>query len=83
MDRSEAFANLKACAVEVLHVDEGVVTEEARFKEDLDADSLALIEFVMALEEQFDITVPEEELEGVTTVGQALDLVMTKLAARA
>ena len=83
MDRSEAFAQLQAAAVEVLHVDEGAVTEEARFKEDLDADSLALIEFVMALEEKFDISVPEEELDGVTTVGQALDLVMSKLAASA
>jgi acyl carrier protein len=83
MDRSEAFAQLQSAAVEVLHVDPGTVTEDARFKEDLDADSLALIEFVMALEEKFDISVPEEELDGVTKVGQALDLVMTKLAASA
>jgi len=83
MDRSEAFTKLTECAVEVLHVDGGQVTEQARFKEDLDADSLALIEFVMALEEKFDISVPEEELDGVTTVGQAMDLVMGKLAAGA
>jgi acyl carrier protein len=69
--------------VEVLHVDASAVTEDARFKEDLDADSLALIEFVMALEERFDISVPEEELDGVTKVGQALDLVMAKLPASA
>ena len=81
MDRSEAFAVLQDCAVEVLHVDPSAVAEDARFKEDLDADSLALIEFVMALEEKLDISVPEEDLDGVTTVGQALDLVMTKLAA--
>jgi acyl carrier protein len=83
MDRSDALAQLQSAAVEVLHVDAGAVTEQARFKEDLDADSLALIEFVMALEEKFDISVPEEELDGVTTVGQALDLVMAKLAASA
>jgi len=83
MDRSAAFTKLTECAVEVLHVDAGQVSEEARFKEDLDADSLALIEFVMALEEKFDISVPEEELDGVTAVGQALDLVMAKLAAQA
>ena len=83
MDRSEAFAVLQDCAVEVLHVDKSAVAEDARFKEDLDADSLALIEFVMALEEKLDISVPEEELDGVTTVGQALDLVVNKLAARA
>jgi acyl carrier protein len=68
-------------AVEVLSVEPDAVVEEARFKEDLDADSLALIEFVMALEERFDISVPEEELDGVTKVGQALDLVMAKLPA--
>ena len=83
MDRSEAFVQLQSAAVEVLHVDADAVTEDARFKEDLDADSLALIEFVMALEERFDISVPEEELDGVTRVGQALDLVMAKLPASA
>ena len=83
MDRSEALGVLTECAVEVLHVDATAVTEDARFKEDLDADSLALIEFVMALEERFDISVPEEELDGVTKVGQALDLVMAKLPASA
>lgn len=83
MDRSDALVQLQSAAVEVLHVEASAVTEQARFKEDLDADSLALIEFVMALEEKFDISVPEEELDGVTTVGQALDLVMAKLAASA
>jgi len=63
-------------------VEPDAVTEEARFKEDLDADSLDLVEFVMALEEEFDITVPEEALEGVTTVGQAVSLVSDKLSAR-
>jgi acyl carrier protein len=59
------------------------VTEGARFKEDLDADSLDLVEMVMGLEERFDISVPEEDLEGVTTVGQALDLVLSKVGAGA
>jgi acyl carrier protein len=59
------------------------VTEGARFKEDLDADSLDLVELVMGLEERFDISVPEEELEDVTTVGQAVDLVMSKASAGA
>ena len=83
MDRAEAFAILKEAAVEVLAVDPSAVTEEARFKEDLDADSLDLVEFVMALEERFDISVPEEDLEGIETVGQALTLVLGKLAANA
>ena len=83
MDRAEAFAILKEAAVEVLAVDPSAVTEEARFKEDLDADSLDLVEFVMALEERFDISVPEEDLEGVDTVGHALTLVLDKLATHA
>jgi acyl carrier protein len=83
MDRAEAFAILKEAAVEVLAVDPSAVTEEARFKEDLDADSLDLVEFVMALEERFDISVPEEDLDGIDTVGQALTLVLGKLGANA
>ena len=55
------------------------VTPEASFADDLDADSLDLVELVMALEEQFDITVDESELEGVQTVGQAFELVHSKL----
>ena len=83
MDRAEAFAILKEAAVEVLAVDPSAVTEEARFKEDLDADSLDLVEFVMAVEDRFDVKIPEEELKGVLTVGQAIDLVLAKSAAPA
>jgi acyl carrier protein len=63
----------------VLQVDESKVTPDARFSEDLDADSLDLVELVMALEEQFDITVDESELEGIETVEQAFSLVTSKL----
>jgi acyl carrier protein len=52
---------------------------EAKFGDDLDADSLDLVELVMALEEEFDISVPEEDLEGIETVDQAVDLVRSKL----
>ena len=79
MDRAAALATIQDVAAEVLSVEPGQVTEGARFKEDLDADSLDLVELVMALEEEFDIEVPEEELEGVETVGQAYDLVVAKL----
>ncbi len=79
MDNSEAFDKFKQCAVEVLQVDAAKVTPDARFAEDLDADSLDLVELVMALEEQFDISVDESELEGVETVNQAFDLVTSKL----
>jgi acyl carrier protein len=82
MERTEALATITDVAVEVLSVEPAQVTETARFKEDLDADSLDLVEFVMGLEEKFDIVVPEDDLDGVTTVGQAVDLVMAKLASK-
>ena len=72
------FERFKKCAVEVLAVDPAKVTVEAKFGDDLDADSLDLVELVMALEEAFDIEVPEEELEGIETVGQAFELVTSK-----
>ena len=83
MERDEALTALREVAVEVLSVEPDVVTDEARFKEDLDADSLDLVELVMGLEERFDIAVPEEDLEGVATVGNAVDLVLAKVAAKA
>ncbi len=66
-------------AVEVLSVEPDKVVPSASFADDLDADSLDLVELVMALEEEFDISVEEEELEGVQTVQNALDLVTGKL----
>jgi acyl carrier protein len=75
----EAFDKFKESAVEVLQVPEDKITREARFAEDLDADSLDLVELVMALEESFDVSVDETELEGIETVGQAFDLIVNKL----
>ena len=77
----EQFARFRKCAVEVLSVPEEKITPEAKFGDDLDADSLDLVELVMALEEEFGVEVPEEDLEGVETVGQAYDLVIGKLPA--
>jgi acyl carrier protein len=73
------FERFKKCAVEVLAVDPAQVTVDAKFGDDLDADSLDLVELVMALEEEFDVTVDEDELDGIETVGQALALVTAKL----
>jgi acyl carrier protein len=73
------FEKFKSCAVEVLQVSPDAVVLEASFADDLDADSLDLVELVMALEESFDITVEENELEGVETVGQAYALVTSKI----
>jgi acyl carrier protein len=76
---SDTFERFKALAVQVLAVDADKVTKEASFADDLDADSLDLAELVMSLEDEFDITVEEEELEDIKTVGQALDMVEAKL----
>jgi len=80
MDRATALEAIRELAVEVLSVEPDAITDEARFKEDLEADSLDLVELVMGFEERFDIEVPEEDLDGVTTVGHAVDLVLAKLA---
>ena len=79
MDEKEAFDKFRECAVEVLKVTPDQVTPEAKFSEDLDADSLDLVELVMSLEEAFDITVDESELEGIDTVEAAFKLVTSKL----
>ena len=76
---SDTFERFQALTVEVLAVEAAQVTKEASFADDLDADSLDLVELVMALEDEFDVTIEEEELEGIATVAQAVDLVRSKL----
>ncbi len=75
----ELFARFRKCAVEVLSVEESAVVPEAKFGDDLDADSLDLVELVMALEEEFDVSVEEDELEGIDTVKGAFELITSKL----
>lgn len=83
MNRNEILdATYDAC-VEVLQVDKADLRETTSFAEDLDADSLSLVEVVMALEERFDLRIPEEELEGVTTIGAAADVVVSHLSSAA
>ncbi|HEV3265012.1 MAG TPA: acyl carrier protein [Acidimicrobiales bacterium] len=79
MSNDDTFEKFRECAVDVLQVPADKVTKEARFAEDLDADSLDLVELVMALEEAFDVSVEETELEGIETIGQAYDLITAKL----
>jgi len=83
MDRATVLSMLSEVASEILGVEASAVTETANFKDDLDADSLDLVEVVMALEEKLDIAIPEEDLADIATVGQAADVVLEKLAARA
>jgi acyl carrier protein len=82
MERGDAFAIVQTAVSELLDVEITRVTEEARFGDDLDADSLDLVELVMALEERLDVRIPESELDGVETVGDALTLLLDKLSAR-
>jgi acyl carrier protein len=79
MTRDEAFAAYQTVAADLLAVDASAVVPEASFADDLNADSLTLVEFVMALEERFDVTIEEEELAGVSTVGGSFELLCTKL----
>ncbi|MDP9387734.1 MAG: acyl carrier protein [Actinomycetota bacterium] len=79
MERTDVLEAVREAATEVLGVSSDAVVEEASFKDDLEADSLDLVELVMALEERFDVTIPEDELGDIKTVGQAVDLVVGKL----
>ena len=83
MNRDDVLGTLREVAVDILGVEADTVSETASFKDDLGADSLDLVEVVMALEERLDIAIPEEELSDIATVGQAIDVVLAKVAARA
>ena len=66
------FEKVKEIICEQLNLDAAEVTEEASFKDDLGVDSLDLYELVMALEEEFNLEIPSEELENITTVGDVI-----------
>jgi acyl carrier protein len=73
--RDEVFERIKEVLVERLSVEEADITQEANFQEDLDADSLDLVEMIMELEDQFGIKIPDEDAQKIQTVGQAVDYV--------
>ncbi|MBX7159238.1 MAG: acyl carrier protein [Acidimicrobiia bacterium] len=79
MDRAQLLEEIKGLAAETLEVDTDDVTEASRFSDDLEADSLDLVELVMAMEEKFDIKIDESELEDIETVGQVIDIVEVKI----
>jgi len=72
---------VKKIIVEQLAVDAADVTNEAQFVQDLGADSLDTVELVMALEEEFDVEIPDEDAEQIKTVGQAIDYIKAKAKA--
>ena len=73
MDKKEVFEKIKAILVENLGIDPGQVTMDARFREDLQADSLDLVELIMEFEEQFGGEISDEDAQKITTVGQAVE----------
>ena len=75
MSSEEVFEKVKAIIVEQLQVAENTVNEEASFIDDLGADSLDLVELIMALEEEFDIEIPDADAEKVVTVGDVVEYI--------
>ena len=76
--REEILERVKEVLVEQLGVDEGEITEAASFQEDLDADSLDLVELIMELEDQFGVKISDEDAQGIQTVGQAVDYIAAR-----
>ncbi|MEW6492694.1 MAG: acyl carrier protein [Cyanobacteriota bacterium] len=79
----EIFERVKKIVVEQLEVEPDTVTPEANFATDLNADSLDTVELVMALEEEFDIEIPDEAAEQILTVQAAVDYISNKVEAPA
>ena len=69
---SDTYEGVKAIIVDLLGVDEGKVTMEARFREELEADSLDLVELIMAFEDKFGGEISDEDAQKITTVGEAV-----------
>ena len=80
MSQDDIFARVKKIVAEQLEVEPSDVTPEANFANDLHADSLDTVELVMALEEEFDIEIPDEAAEKITTVQACVDYISTHIA---
>jgi acyl carrier protein len=83
MNRDEVLELIRAHLATELKIDPGVIQEDTRFKEDLAADSLDLVELVMELEDRYGIRIPDEEAVKILTVGQAADYVAAHVPEKA
>ena len=79
MEASEVFEKVKGLFIDDLGIDESKVTMDAKLEEDFEIDSLGIVEVVMAFEDEFDIEIDDEELADVSTVGQAVNLLHSKI----
>ena len=80
---ADTFERVKKIVVDLLGVEPDKVTQEARFREDLEADSLDLVELIMEFEEQFGGTISDEDAQQIRTVGQVVDYIEQRTAAGA
>ncbi len=81
MERAEVLQVMRDKAVEMLEVEADAVQEDKSFVDDLEVDSLSLVEYTMELEDSLGVELPEDELTDLTTIGAFLDLIMTKVPA--
>tara|TARA_B100000700_G_C14600029_1_gene648641 strand:+ start:416 stop:658 length:243 start_codon:yes stop_codon:yes gene_type:complete len=77
---SQNFDKIKEIIIDKLGVDEGKISEDAKFIDDLGADSLDTVELIMQFEEEFNIEIPDEDAETITTVGKAVTYIENQLA---
>ena len=79
MKKEEILSRLKEIIVDRLDVEEDQIVPEASFVEDLGADSLDIVELIMGIEEEFDIEIPDEDAEKLTSVGEAMNYTLSKI----
>ena len=79
MNRDEALAKVVEVVVEILGCEPDQLVETAGYVEDLGADSLDLVELVMAFEEEFEVSIPEDAVESIKTVGETADFIVANL----
>ena len=72
---ADTYTEIKEVIIELLNVDESKITREARFREELEADSLDLVELIMAFEDKFGGEISDEDAQKITTVGEAVDYI--------